>query len=332
MKNERAWSKSLAVALVGLAVGVGGCQTTDADKAAEGSPRESGETRPASKPAKPANPAPASSGREVLGKPAKTIAPPSAGGGAGGGAGGSAGASAAARTVEEPNAGKWVIVLATVKEGSAEGAAAALDFAKNKVGLSDAYITRRGATTVVAVGAFDDLNDEAALKAMQRVRTAAVDGVQPFVGAFLSPPVLRGTAGSMPDLDLRNAKSTFGEDRAQVTLQVGIYCRMDDRKPTAAELAEFRKAAEAAAIELRRGGELAFYYHGPERSTVTVGLFTQKDLNDGTGGESDELREARQKHPSALVNGMGLRQSEIVPGSKKKGDLQKSFLVTVPKK
>jgi hypothetical protein len=136
----------------------------------------------------------------------------------------------------------------------------------------------------------------------------------------------------MPDLDLRNARSTFGEDRAQVTLQVGIYCRMDDRKPTAAELAEFRKAAEAAAIELRRGGELAFYYHGPERSTVTVGLFTQKDLNDGTGGESDDLREARQKHPSALVNGMGLRQSEIVPGSKKKGELQKSFLVTVPKK
>ena len=98
------------------------------------------------------------------------------------------------------------------------------------------------------------------------------------------------------------------------------------------ELAEFRKAAEAAAIELRRGGELAFYYHGPERSTVTVGLFTQKDLNDGTGGESDDLREARQKHPSALVNGMGLRQSEIVPGTKKKGELQKSFLVTVPKK
>lgn len=326
MKKDVALTRSLAMALVvGLALGAGGCQTTDTDKAAEGSPRETTEARPAARPAPGNSATPASTGREVLGKPAKTIAPST-------GSRNSGGSVAEAPAAEEPNAGKWVIVLATVKAESAEGAAAALEFAKNKAGLSDAYITRRGGTTVVAIGAFDDHNDDAAIKEMQRVRGATVEGGQPFAGAFLSPPVQRGTAGSMPDLDLRNARSTFGEDRAQVTLQVGIYCRMDDRKPTAAELAEFRKAAEAAAIELRRGGELAFYYHGPERSTVTVGLFTQKDLNDGTGGESDDLREARQKHPSALVNGMGLRQSEIVPGTKKKGELQKSFLVTVPKK
>lgn len=316
MNKDVALTKSLALALlVGGAIVWGGCQTSDADKAAEGSPRESKESQPAARPMPPT-----SNGREVLGKPAKMT--------------NSSMGNPLAQTPapDEPNAGKWVIVLATVKAESPEGAAAALEFAQSKAGLSDAYVTKRGGTTVVAIGAFADHNDDAALKAMQRARSATVEGGQPFAGAFLSPPVQHGTAGSMPDLDLRNAKTTFGEDRAQVTLQVGIYCRMDDRKPTAAELAEFRKAAEAAAMELRRGGELAFYYHGPERSTVTVGLFTQKDLNDGTGGESDDLREARQKHPSALVNGMGLRQSEIVPGSKKKGELQKSFLVTVPKK
>ncbi|MDX2117177.1 MAG: hypothetical protein SFY96_03230 [Planctomycetota bacterium] len=301
-----------------------GCQQGDVDKATDGSPRASEPQKPAAAPqGKKDNGKPASSptatqeeAKRVFASPGKTIAPAAA---------------AAPEAADAPNAGKWVIVLATINAEGEDAANQALTFARSSVGFSDAYVTRRGSVRVVALGAFDSYEDANATKELLRVRGASVGDVRPFAGAFLSPPLMRGEPGNIPDLDLRNARKIFGND-AKYTLQVCVYCRPDRVTPSKEELAEFRKAAEAAALELRRGGELAFYYHGPERSTVTIGLFNNNDLQGPDGEESEDIREARRKHPYYLVNGMGQRQVvRDAEGKKKNTDLKKSVLVEVPK-
>jgi len=314
-----AWSVLLMGVAVSLGLGLGACQTTDADKAVNGEPRRS---EPRESPSTPATTPTREQTREVMGTPARTT-------------------SAGQTTAQQPpttnaasalNADKWVVVLAAVR-GEESSADAALEFAHTRAGLVDAYITKRGNTTVVALGAFTDYADPGAKTLLENARSAAVDGGQPFAGAFLAPPTVQSTPGSLPELDLRNARVNFGEN-AQYTLQVCIYGRMDKQTPSASELAEFRKAAEAAAMELRKGGELSFYYHGPERSTVTVGLFTKKDLGDDNQkkDESNELLDARARHPHALINGAGVRSVASTPdGKRRSGDLRPSFLVEVPK-
>lgn len=318
----------LILSVMAVAACTLGCQQGDVDKATDGSPRASEPQKPAASPqGKKDNSKPAGStsgtptatqeeAKRVFASPGKTIAPAAA---------------AAPEAADAPNAGKWVIVLATINAEGEDAANQALTFARSSVGFGEAYVTRRGSVRVVALGAFDSYDDANATKELLRVRGASVGDVRPFAGAFLSPPLMRGEPGNIPDLDLRNARKVFGND-AKYTLQVCVYCRPDRVTPSKEELAEFRKAAEAAALELRRGGELAFYYHGPERSTVTTGLFNNNDLQGPDGEESEDIREARRKHPYYLVNGMGQRQVvRDAEGKKKNTDLKKSVLVEVPK-
>ena len=54
------------------------------------------------------------------------------------------------------------------------------------------------------------------------------------------------------------------------SLQIGFYDEAFGK--------EFRKAAEEMATILREDGVEAYYYHGPNISMVTVGLFDDSDL------------------------------------------------------
>src|SRR5207249_754255 len=108
-----------------------------------------------------------------------------------------------------------------------------------------------------------------------------VGGQRPYVGAYLAPPPAGQMPGSLPQYNLLRAREAFGE-KALYTLQVGVYGRRDLEHPSEADLAEERRAAEEAAFRLRQEGELAFYYHGPQMSTVSVGVFDQTDFDPQT--------------------------------------------------
>jgi hypothetical protein len=91
-----------------------------------------------------------------------------------------------------------------------------------------------------------------------------------------------------------------------------------------------------AAARLRADGDQAYFYHGPNRSLVTVGLFTEQDFGveqqpapDGgvlfipTYGQ--RVRELQKKFSYNLGNGRTIIEKS---GDKKLGE-QPSFLVRV---
>lgn len=104
------------------------------------------------------------------------------------------------------------------------------------------------------------------------------------------------------------------------TLQIGFYDQ--DYGP------DFRQAAEQAVSALRLQGEEAYYYHGPHRSMVTLGLFTDAHFvqRGPVSAYGPEIEAIQKKYPYNLANGRTLVQK--IDGQ----DIgqQESFLVRVP--
>lgn len=224
----------------------------------------------------------------------------------------------------------WTIAL-TAFRGEQAGALAdaALPRIRAVPALKDAFAVRRGESVLICLGAFTEPTAPDAQQRLREVRALVVEGQRAFAQAVLSPPV-GGQLGSRPEFNLLRAREQFGK-AAQITLQVGVYGRDDLDRPSEQDLAEARRRAEDAAAQLRREGELAFYYHGPRRSTVTVGVFSEDDLGDARKGvpAAPELDKLRRKFPYNLYNGAGIR--ERVPGVNE-ARLQDSQTVRIPER
>ncbi|GAB5497297.1 MAG: hypothetical protein Phyf2KO_23770 [Phycisphaerales bacterium] len=189
-------------------------------------------------------------------------------------------------------------------------------------GLDEAFILDRGQRVIVCIGRQPSPNTREAIALLDRVRKTRVEGSRPFARAFYIPP--EGKAQS--DLDLRSVPSKFGED-AVYTLQVGAYGRADGRAPTQRDIEEAREKAVEAVEELRRQGELAFYYHGPSMSMVTVGVFSHSDIDPVF---SFGLRSLMERFPHNLLNGQGVNQTVTMSDGTRQQILQESFPVLIP--
>lgn len=225
----------------------------------------------------------------------------------------------------------WIILIEAFRGDDRNALAeSTLAGVRTDGGLPDAYIEERGDTTVLGYGRYPGPDDRRARADLSRIQTMEFSGARPYAMARLMPPVVEG---SRPELDLRNAKKTFGE-KALYTLQVGVYSREDGGRPAPDEIAEFRRFAEEAVAKLRADGDPAFYYHGPLRSMVTVGMFGADDFDAQTGAESAEIRRLREKFPYNLQNGKGVRERMTVTSTQghqsKVERMQKSALVAVP--
>lgn len=221
---------------------------------------------------------------------------------------------------------EWSIVIASFdKERGGPLASEMLRQVQRVSGLSGAYLEERGKALVIGYGRYSDA--ASARRELDRLRDIVVENERPFRAAVLAPPVFDAIAGSIPEYDLRNAKAMFGKGAAY-TLQVGVYGKPGGATATEKEMAEFRAAAERAVVELRREGEEAFYFHGPRRSMVTVGVFSvdEYDANDASR-ESPRLTLLRQKYPYNLENGAGIRRRR--PGQAE-ARIDPSFIVMVP--
>ena len=163
---------------------------------------------------------------------------------------------------------------------------------------------------MIAYGQYVSKTDPQAIKDLKRIRSIQIDGEKIFERAILIPPTSESLRGSNASYDLRGVKAKFG-DRAIYTLQIGIYGRVDYQQSTSAELAEYRKAAEQAVRELRGSGVMAFYYHAPARSMVTIGVFGARDFDASTlpPTQSDELSSLREQYPHNLLNGQGIEET-----------------------
>ncbi len=223
----------------------------------------------------------------------------------------------------------WIVVLAGFREADRQAAAdAALPKIRGVAGLEGAFVSARSKSVLIGVGHFKEASDPEAQALLRRVREIVVDGRKVFADAFLAPPTDQTNLGARPEYNLLSARKQFGK-RAAATLQVAVYGRRDLANPTAADLAETRRAAEQAAASLRRDGELAFYYHGTRLSMVTVGVFSNDDLKPGA---SPALEALRKRFPHNLYNGSGIREKTRAGGAAGDLGLQKSEPVAIPER
>lgn len=224
--------------------------------------------------------------------------------------------------VAQPEASKrttWAILLgATTGPGADRQAATLAALAKQSGSVESVFIERRDEGYAVLYGSYDDPGSAQAKSDLASARAIMIADARPFEGAIMAPPAVRGVAGSTPEYDLRNVRQFSGDKGVRFTFQVGIYLRTDLQKPTESEIAEFRKSAEEAVRALRGSGEQAFYYHGPEKSTITIGLFSDdKDVR---------IPALRKKYPLNMVNGQQTTNAKAVAGQRG----QESFLVRLP--
>jgi len=239
--------------------------------------------------------------------------------------------------------GAWSIVLASFRgEQQQQQAREMLARIQGQRELAGAFIEGRGGgrATVVAVGKFADPSSPEAMAKLERVRAVEVAEKKPFVGAFLAPPGELTDLGQRPEFNLARAKEQFGA-RAEYTLQVAAYGRKDildkeKRDPTEAELKEARRLAEEAVATLRKEGELAFFYHGRRYSSVTIGVWSERDFatrpapgsEERPRTENPELSELRRRFPHNLYNGEGVKVT-----TRKDGEaMQSSTIVRIPER
>ena len=202
-----------------------------------------------------------------------------------------------------------------------------------ETGLSSAFMEERGERIVLGYGRYAGPDDPEALSDLARVKSIEWRGIRPFASAVLAPPS-QANLGSYPDLNLLTIRERFG-DKARYSLQVIVYGRADREQPTRADLALFREAAEQGTVQLRREGELAFYHHGANTSSVTIGVFGDADYridfdsnSRKTIHESSRLRELKRRFPHLLLNGRTI----LLPGVSRDGSevVQRTDLIAIP--
>lgn len=223
----------------------------------------------------------------------------------------------------------WCIIVALLSDSAShEDATRVLAAARTEGRLNDARLLKRGKVMYIGMGNYPDADDERAQSDLKRVQAMEINGQRPYRTAYLLPPESASLVGRLPQYNLARAKALMGDD-AIYTLQIAAYGREDLARPTESDLAEARKAAEQGAMQLRRDGEQAFYYHGPRMSMVTVGVFDLSDYDPQVPSfMSSRLREAKNRHEYNLYNGAAIK--EKAKGRPER--LQPSRLVAIPSK
>lgn len=287
---------------------------------AQPEPREkSGGRAPQSKEKAPAKAAPKQTGKSgSLAEEGRALFP---------GAGGATGAGV------RPADPSWRILIVAAQGPDAKSTAEmALWKVQNVGSLPEAYLIQDDQEAWrVCYGRYTSGTDPVAQADLRRIRETRIGAEKPFENAVLMPPA----DGEMPitsPFDLRSVAHSLPAEHARYTLAIAFYTRADLGQPSKEELAECRKLAEEAATKLRREGDQAYFYHGPNGSQVTVGVFGVQDHDpvNSPGMESAGLRAVRAKHPNYLLNGMGQRRTINTTSGKKKVMVQ-STLVEIPR-
>lgn len=193
---------------------------------------------------------------------------------------------------------------------------------RREANLSDVRMLDQGSEVLVYRGPYDDPSTDTTRQHVESTRAIVLDGRRPFATAGMSPLWAVTTGAPTSPLDLRHFPGSY-------TLQVAYF---DD-----AIGPEFRKAAESAAAAMRKEGAEAYFYHGPLRSLVTVGIFGENDVirevvKDESGvnhfsfSYSPRVREMRDRYPWNKPNG----QEKSTNPDGTPGPRQRSSLVRVP--
>lgn len=156
--------------------------------------------------------------------------------------------------------------------------------------IADVWFVDRGDDAVVYAGRYPRKDHPEAKAKLKAVRAATLDGKRAFRKAKLVT-IDRSQDGTRDKHDL----SQYSGYR---TLLLEVYDQ-DFGK-------DFRRAAEETADELRDEHDVdIYYYHGPNQSLITAGLFTQMDFVpvEGVDRYGPPIRQMQEIFPDTRRNG-----------------------------
>jgi hypothetical protein len=165
---------------------------------------------------------------------------------------------------------------------------------------------------MVVVGSYLGRDDPAARTDQERIKAITYQGRQVFNRVLLTRIDLRLAKGQLHPNDLLSARREHPKVDPLYTLDVAIWIANNDPKAGQDRLTfdQVKKKAEAYAAELRLRGELAFFYHDPEKqqSMATVGLFDHRAIHPVSRLHSEEVEATLKRHPVRLANGEPLME------------------------
>lgn len=183
------------------------------------------------------------------------------------------------------------------------------------------WVQDEGSRSTVYYGRYNSPQDPAGRDAMAKLRKANTRGDVRF-GTLAFAPLIEASGAldeTLAAYDLRRASQ-----RGVYTLQIGYYESEDGSR---------KKSAEKAVAALREDEVRAYFYHGPNRSMVTVGVFGDDAIvtSRGDGRQirtsySQAVRALQERFPHNLANGATI--DETRNGSTTQ---QPSFLVRIPR-
>lgn len=172
-----------------------------------------------------------------------------------------------------------------------------IDRLRSTSSLANLWIEDLGNIATVYHGRYSKASDPAIRNDLTKVQRVKLDGGRPFAKSKLVPLVGGGQVITGP-YDLRQFIGYY-------SLQIGFYDEAFGK--------DFREAAEQAIRVLREDGHEAYYYHGPFRSIIAIGVFSydQAFVNAGTYDTyAPQIRELQKKFPYNLGNGVTLIQKQ----------------------
>lgn len=165
---------------------------------------------------------------------------------------------------------------------------------EDEAGMDELWISEAAGTTSVYRGRYGD--QRAARRVLQRTQRVRLEGESLLQNAVLAP-LGRGSGISDDPLDL-------SQHSGQFSLQIGYFDEEYD--------GDRHDAAEAVVDELREAGHEAYYYHGPHRSLVTLGVYTHESAfvtredprapGSTVSTYAGHIRELQQRFPYNLGN------------------------------
>jgi len=203
----------------------------------------------------------------------------------------------------DPTGGGWTIELASL-EGDDRYVRAQQIFSElHRHELPQLWYEDVGPRTIVYCGRFSDPAQPEAALAVDLLKSLKIDGDKPFSRVKLKP-ISTAVNVQIDPLDLRQYAGFY-------TLEIAVFSREygGDR----------RAAAEKLARDMRADGEDSYFYHGPNSSSVCIGLFDDADfiLEGITNVPGPRMRQVQETHPGYRINGIDAKD---VPPPPAEGD------------
>ncbi len=238
-----------------------------------------------------------------------------------------------------PSAGEevWSILLRSVATETHQTDAREIQavFAQAAPQLRSMWINSNDKGSMVLYGRFAGVDDPAAQEALRGVKNLEVinNGARtaPFFAAMLVKieSAGDGLAQNFHPHDLRTVRRAHPRVDPLYTLQLAAWVgpEEDDNQWN-----QYRRQAEQYAGQLRTQGHEAWFYHDDTAriSSVTIGTFDRRVINQASGLPSLELTQLYDQFPRHLVNGEELLVLENPRDPDSRRIPQAPMLVEVP--